>query len=94
MNTFYAALWAESLKARRSKVPLLTTIGFMLAPLTGGLFMIIMKDPERARNMGLLSTKAQLVMSTAEWSTFFGMEISPASRMSLMHPAILWNRRM
>ena len=73
MNTFYAALWAEALKARRSKVPLLTTIGFMLAPLAGGLFMIIMKDPERARNMGLLSTKAQLVMSTAEWSTFLGM---------------------
>ncbi|MEP6894982.1 MAG: ABC transporter permease [Chloroflexota bacterium] len=73
MNTFYAALWAEALKARRSKVPLLTTIGFMLAPLMGGLFMIIMKDPERARNMGLLSTKAQMVMSTAEWSTYFGM---------------------
>lgn len=73
MNTFYAALWTEALKARRSKVPLLTTVGFMLAPLMGGLFMIIMKDPERARNMGLLSTKAQMVMSTAEWSTYFGM---------------------
>ena len=73
MNTFYAALWTEALKARRSKVPLLTALGFMLAPLMGGLFMIIMKDPERAREMGLLSTKAQLVMSTAEWSTYFGM---------------------
>jgi len=73
MTTFYAALWSETLKARRSKVPLLTTIGFMLAPLMGGLFMIIMKDPERARNMGLLSTKAQLVMSTADWTTYFGM---------------------
>lgn len=73
MNTFYSALWTEMLKARRSKVPLFTSIGFMLAPLTGGLFMVIMKDPERAREMGLLSTKAQLVMSTAEWSTFFSM---------------------
>ena len=73
MNTFYSALWSETLKVRRSKVPLLTAIGFMLAPLAAGLFMIIMKDPERAREMGLLSTKAQLMMSTAEWSTFFGM---------------------
>jgi len=73
MNTFYSALWTETLKARRSKVPLLTALGFMLAPLVAGLFMIIMKDPERAREMGLLSTKAQLMMTTAEWSTFFGM---------------------
>jgi len=73
MNTFYSALWTEMFKARRSRVPLSATIGFLLAPLTSGLFMMIMKDPERAREMGLLSTKAQLMMTTAEWSTFFGM---------------------
>ena len=73
MNAFASALWAETLKARRSKVPILASIGFTLAPLMGGFFMIIMKDPERARDLGLLSTKAQLVMSTAEWSTFFGL---------------------
>src|SRR5262245_62453804 len=38
-----------------------------------GLFMFIMKNPERAREMGLLSTKAQLAMSTAEWATFFSV---------------------
>src|SRR5215510_3549910 len=73
MTSFASALWAETLKARRSSTPLLTAAGFMLAPLTAGLFMIIMKDPERAREMGLLSTKAQLAMTTAEWGTFLGM---------------------
>ena len=73
MNGFLASLWAETLKARRSKVPLLASIGFTLAPLMDGLFMFIMKDPERAREMGLLSVKAQLAMSTAEWATFFGV---------------------
>ncbi len=73
MNGFLAALWAETLKARRSKVPLLASIGFTLAPLMDGLFMFIMKDPERAREMGLLSVKAQLAMSTADWTTFFGV---------------------
>jgi len=73
MNKFASALWAETLKARRSKTPLLTAIGFTLAPLMAGLFMLIMKDPERARDMGLLSTKAQLAMTTAEWPTFLGM---------------------
>ncbi len=35
--------------------------------------MFIMKDPERAREMGLLSVKAQLVMSTADWNIFFSV---------------------
>ena len=73
MNGFLASLWAETLKARRSKVPLLASIGFTLAPLMNGLFMFIMKDPDRAREMGLLSMKAQLVMSTADWTTFFSV---------------------
>src|SRR4030095_16322960 len=73
MTNFPSALWAEALKARRSKVPLLAAVGFTLAPLMDGLFMFIMKNPERAREMGLLSTKAQLAMSTAEWITFFGV---------------------
>jgi ABC-2 type transport system permease protein len=73
MNLFQAALWTETLKARRSKVPLLAAIGFTLAPLMDGLFMFIMKDPERARDMGLLSVKAQMAMSTADWTTFFGV---------------------
>lgn len=73
MNLFQAALWSELLKARRSKVPLLAAIGFTLAPLMDGLFMFIMKDPVRAREMGLLSVKAQMAMSTAEWTTFFSV---------------------
>ena len=73
MATFQSALWAEALKARRSKVPLLAFIGLTLAPLMDGLFMFIMKDPERAREMGLLSVKAQMAMSTAEWTTFFSV---------------------
>jgi ABC-2 type transport system permease protein len=73
MNGFLAALWAEGVKARRSKVPLLTAIGFSLAPLVGGLFMIILKDPEEARRMGLLSAKAQLMVGVADWPTFFGV---------------------
>jgi ABC-2 type transport system permease protein len=73
VNGFFSSLWAETLKARRSKVPLLASIGFTLAPLMDGLFMFIMKDPERARDMGLLSVKAQLAMSAADWTTFFSV---------------------
>lgn len=68
-----AALWAESLKARRSKVPWLTALGFSLAPLMAGLFMVILEDPARARSMGLISAKAQLTAGVADWPTFLGV---------------------
>jgi len=73
MNSLLSALWAETLKCRRSKVPLFTAIGFSIAPLVGGLFMVILKDPEAARSMGLISAKAQLTAGTAEWSTLFNL---------------------
>jgi ABC-2 type transport system permease protein len=68
-----SALGCEILKARRSKVPLWTAAGFSLAPLMGGLFMFIMKDPARARAMGLLGTKAQITAGVADWPTFLGV---------------------
>jgi len=73
MNGFLPSLWAETLKMRRSKVPLFTALGFSFVPLVGGLFMIILKDPQAARSMGLISAKAQLVAGVADWSTFFGI---------------------
>ncbi|UCD38393.1 MAG: ABC transporter permease, partial [Fidelibacterota bacterium] len=51
---------------------LFTAVGFMILPLVGGLFMIILKDPERARALGLVSMKAQLFTAgVADWPTFF-----------------------
>lgn len=73
MNGFFPSVWAEALKMRRSKVPLFTAIGFSIAPLVGGLFMIILKDPEAARSMGLISAKAQLTAGVADWPTFFSI---------------------
>lgn len=71
MNPLPSALWTEALKMRRSKVPFFITLGFSIAPLVGGLFMIIMKDPAAAKDMGLISAKAQLTTGSADWVTFF-----------------------
>ena len=73
MHNFSSALWAETLKMRRSKVPFFTAIGFSIAPLVGGLLMIILKDPEAARSMGLISTKAQMLAGVADWPTYFNV---------------------
>jgi ABC-2 type transport system permease protein len=71
MNAFLSALWAEALKARRSKVPLLTAAGLSILPIMAGLFIFILKDPERARAMGLIGVKAQITAGVADWPTHF-----------------------
>ncbi len=83
MRDFLASFWAEGLKVRRSKVTLLSAVAFSILPLVSGLFMVILKDPEAARSMGLISMKSQLIAGAADWPTHFeillqGMAIAGA----------------
>ncbi len=70
MNNLGQAIWVEFLKARRSKMPLFTALGFAMVPFGGGFFMIVLKDPEMARRVGLISAKAQLTMGAADWPSY------------------------
>ena len=73
MSTLRAAIETELLKSRRSRVPWGVAAGFSAAPLVTGLFMVILKDPEGARALGLLGAKAQLTAGTADWPTFLSL---------------------
>ena len=73
MTGFRAALATEFLKSRRSRVPWGVAVGFSIAPLVMGLFMVILKDPEAARALGLLGAKAQLTAGTAYWPTYWSL---------------------
>ena len=70
MKNISQAVRVETLKARRSRLPLFTALGFAMFPLGGGFFMIILKDPEFALKAGLIGAKAQLTMGTADWPTY------------------------
>ncbi|MEW6516736.1 MAG: ABC transporter permease [candidate division FCPU426 bacterium] len=72
MKGFIAAFRVEVLKFRRSLAPGLSFLGLSLGPLVGGVFMIILKDPAAAKDMGLISTKASLV-GTADWPSLLGL---------------------
>ena len=72
MNNIAQAVWVEALKARRSKMPLLTALAFSLLPLVGGFFVIVQRDPELARRVGLISAKARLTMGGADWPSYLG----------------------
>ncbi len=70
MTGLAGAIRAEFLKSRRSRVPWGIAAGFALGPVVGGVFMLILKDPARARELGLLGAKAQLTAGVADWPTF------------------------
>ena len=70
MNNLAQATWVELLKARRSKMPALTVLAFSLAPLAGGFFIFVIRDPELARRLGVISLKAQIVAGSADWPTY------------------------
>ncbi|SEF38197.1 ABC-2 type transport system permease protein [Amycolatopsis pretoriensis] len=68
-----AALWAEALKARRSRLPGVTVLAFTVLVAFGSLVMFIVQDPGRARSLGLLGAKGALAGGTADWPGFFAL---------------------
>jgi ABC-2 type transport system permease protein len=72
MSNLRQAVYVETLKARRSRVSLFTALGIALLPLAGGFFMFVLKDPELARRVGLISAKANLLVATADWPSYLG----------------------
>lgn len=69
---FGAALAAETLKVRRSKILAATFLVVTLVAGVSALFMFIIEDPSRARNLGLINQKAKLSGITADWPGLLG----------------------
>jgi ABC-2 type transport system permease protein len=66
-------LWIETHKALRSRVPLFTLAGFLILPLAMAMLMVIYKDPQFARDIGLLTAKANLAGGSFDWPFFLDM---------------------
>lgn len=73
------ALRVEFQKVRRSKTLWITALALSLVTFIGGLFMYILQDPERARQLGLVGAKAQLFGGSADWPSFFNLMLLMAS---------------
>jgi ABC-2 type transport system permease protein len=75
MKTLSNMIWIELRKVLRSRVPFLTAVGFLMMPLIGALLIFIYKDPELARQLGLLGTKANLVVGSADWPGYLTLMV-------------------
>lgn len=65
------ALKAELIKNRYSTILWVTFIAFSLAPIMGGVFMLIMRNPEAMAKAGGLSAKAQVMNFSVNWNSYF-----------------------
>jgi ABC-2 type transport system permease protein len=73
MTGLTTALWVEVLKFRRSKAPLLSALVFTFIPVVFGFFMLLLRDPELASRLGIVTTKVQMTIRTADWPAYFGL---------------------
>jgi ABC-2 type transport system permease protein len=74
MKGFFACLWAESLKVRKSKMFLGTILVFSFVAVMLGLLMFVAQHPEIAGRSATVSAKASVV-GKGDWPSFFGLLI-------------------
>ncbi len=70
---FGHVLATEFLKLRRSKITWISWLAFSILPLAGALFIWIVKEPQRAAQLGLLGQKARFAGISADWPSYFTM---------------------
>lgn len=64
-------IWVEFKKAVRSKMPIWTALGGLFMPMGMAALILLAKNPEVSRNLGLISAKADLIKYAAtDWTSY------------------------
>jgi ABC-2 type transport system permease protein len=93
MNNLTDMIWIETRKSVRSRMPLWTTLGSLFMPLGVALLILLAKNPEISRQLGLISAKADLVAySATDWQSYLVLlaEIISAGGFFFFILAISW----
>lgn len=67
------ALQAEFIKNKYANILWVTFIAFGLAPIMGGVFILIVQDPEALAKAGVFSTKAQAMNFEGNWQSYLSI---------------------
>lgn len=70
MKEHFYALQAELIKIRHLRIVWVTFIAFSLAPVMGGLFIIIIRDPEALAKATGLATKVKAMGFEPSWNSY------------------------
>lgn len=73
MKSQWNAIYAELLKNRHTSALWATFIAFSIAPLMGGVFMLIMRNPEALSKAGGLSAKIKMMNMAPDWFSYMGI---------------------
>lgn len=73
MKRYALAISAEVIKNKHSKIRGITFFAFALAPIFGGVFMLLMKDDGYGGLSGVLRSKAVMFSLEANWASFLGL---------------------
>jgi ABC-2 type transport system permease protein len=72
MKSIAAAIYAEFMKIRRSRILLATLVVFTFIPLMMGLMMFVVRNPDIAGKLGMIGTKAKL-FGENDWQGYFAL---------------------
>jgi len=67
------ALQAELMKNKRSRIVWVTFIAFALAPIMGGIFILIIRDPEALAKAGGLAMKVRAMSFKPGWNSYLSV---------------------
>ena len=73
MRQLLHALSAEFIKNKYATILWVTFIAFSLAPIMGGVFMLIMRNPEALAKAGGLNVKAKVMDFAANWNSYLAI---------------------
>lgn len=82
----------ELMKARKSAVYAVTWGVMIFFSCMMGLMIFVMKNPELARRMGILSAKARIALTAADWPSYFTVlaQGMPMVEMFVLGFAVIW----
>jgi ABC-type transport system involved in multi-copper enzyme maturation permease subunit len=83
MTRISAAVWAESLKIRKSRILWLSIAAALFMAGMMGFLMFISKNPELAAKMGMLGTKSSIVKNV-DWPSYLGLLVEMISALGLL----------
>lgn len=72
MKGYYAAIWTESLKVRRSAMFWIILLIFVFVAFVTGLLVYLAKHPDLISNSAVISAKATII-GNADWAAYFGL---------------------